>query len=80
MKVTIQVFAALKDYFDKEFSLLVSPEASVYELIEELKILQPLAQPVLSKCRIAVNENFVSPEYILNDEERICIIPPSSGG
>lgn len=80
MQVTVCVFAALKTHFKNEFSLEIDNNISISQLVEKLTVLNPLAKPVLSRCRFAIDENFVSQEYIINDEERICIIPPSSGG
>lgn len=80
MKITIEVFAALKDHFEKEFILECDNRISVSALMARLEIISPLSKPVLLKCRVAVNENFVSPDFILQNEERVCIIPPSSGG
>jgi len=80
MKVTVQVFAALKDFFASEFVLEIEKDASVSLLVEKLSALNPGSQAVLSKCRIAINEKFVSNQYVVKDEERIFIVPPSSGG
>lgn len=80
MQVTICVFAALKTYFINEFEMEISEKASVSKLTEKLLVLNPLAKPVMMRCRFAIDDRFVSPDYVLNHEERICIIPPSSGG
>lgn len=80
MNVRICVFAALKTYFGNEFNLEINEKASVSQLMEQLIVLNPVAGPVMLRCRFAIDDSFVSPDYILNHEERICIIPPSSGG
>lgn len=80
MQITVCVFAALKSYFRNEFIMEVDEAVSVAQLREKLAALNPLSRTVVLKCRFAINDNFVSPDYVLNHEERICIIPPSSGG
>ena len=78
-KIEIQVFAVLKNYFKQNFELPIQ----VYT-IEELKMqlikLNPASDKVLQACRFAVNENFVSLDYKLKDNDKVAIIPPSSGG
>lgn len=80
MLVTVHAFAALRTYFENEFFVELDNSITVGALAEKLSAMNPLAKPVISRCRYAVNEDFVSPEYILNDEQIICLIPPSSGG
>jgi len=80
MQVTICVFAALKTYFNNEFVMEMDSEFSITQLKEKLIELNPMAEPVMMRCRFAISDSFVSPDYVLNHEERICVIPPSSGG
>ena len=80
MKVTICVFAGLKNYFSNEFNMELESSYSIHQLVEKLQVMSPLSKSTLSICRFAVNDSFVSTEYILKNEERLCIIPPSSGG
>jgi len=74
----IQVFAALKDHFDKEFT--VAP----CENIEALKALlikeNQKAERLLNLCRFVVNNEFVDLNYSIQENDVISIIPPSSGG
>jgi sulfur-carrier protein len=80
MKVTICVFAGLKNYFDSEFNLELDSNYSIDQVMGKLQVMNPLSKSVLSICRFAVNDSFVSSGYVLQNEERLCIIPPSSGG
>jgi molybdopterin synthase sulfur carrier subunit len=77
--MTIQVFAVLKDYFDKEFKL---PGAitTIAALKKQLAAQNPKAANVLDLCRFAVNDEFVDQDYSITTHDTICIIPPSSGG
>ena len=75
----IEVFAILKDYFDKEFE--VTPKGlSIDDLKEQLICLQPASETILNACRFAVNDEFIDNGYQLNQHDTICIIPPASGG
>ena len=75
----IQVFAALKDFFDKEFETDENI-TTVVELRQALILQKPEAEKVLSVCRFAVDEEFVDMNYKLKVNDTIAIIPPSSGG
>ncbi len=77
--MTIQVFAVLKDYFDKEFQLLGNSQ-NIAALKQELTQKNPEAASVLDLCRFAVHDEFVDPDYPITTHDTICIIPPSSGG
>lgn len=75
----IQVFAILKDYFDKEFQLtgnIQNAEALKQHLIR----FNPAAAGLLERCRFAVNDEFVDLHFEITENDTISIIPPSSGG
>jgi sulfur-carrier protein len=80
MQVTISVFAALKTYFNNELVLETTPNTTIEQLKDKLIELNPMAEPVMMRCRFAIADSFVSPDYVLYHEERVCVIPPSSGG
>lgn len=75
----IYTYAVLKDYFDKEF-IIDEPVDTVEGLNNLLTQKNPAAASVLSACRYAVKDNFVADDFILNKEDHIHILPPSSGG
>lgn len=75
----IQVFAVLKDYFDREFEL-GDGITDVAALQQHLTKLNTDATGILKICRFAVHDEFVDQNYILTNNDTICIFPPSSGG
>lgn len=75
----VQVFAALKDHFEKEFEV-ASDIATANELVEYLVQAKPLSATILYNSRFAVNEEFVDLNFKLDANDIITIIPPSSGG
>lgn len=77
--MTIEVFAVLKDYFDKEFQLQSSAK-NIAELKQQLAAQNPEAANVLELCRFAIHDEFVDQNYPITTHDTICIIPPSSGG
>jgi molybdopterin synthase sulfur carrier subunit len=79
IKMKIQVFAVLKDYFDREFELS-DDIADVATLQQHLAKVNTQAQGILQICRFAVHDEFVDQNYTLTKNDTICIFPPSSGG
>jgi len=77
--VQVQVFAVLKNYFNQEFEIKGSV-STIEELKKELEALNPSAAKVLQACRFAVNDTFVQGEYKLKEDDKVVVLPPSSGG
>lgn len=75
----IQVFAILKDYFEREFELQ-DEVADVAALQQRLSALNTEAAGILKLCRFAVHDEFVDHDHTLKNNDTICIFPPSSGG
>ncbi len=75
----VQVFAVLKNYFEKEFEL---PESigGITGLKEHLIQLNPAAGSLLNICRFAVKDDFIDNDFQLQDNDTIYVIPPGSGG
>lgn len=76
----VQVYAMLKDYFNEEMTMDSTGIYNASDLIGKLSELNPKAEAVLKRCRVAVEMKFVSGNYKLNTHDIISIIPPSSGG
>lgn len=78
--IKIICFAGLRKYFGSETTVLIETGASYSKVIDELKLINPEATEVLSSCRIAVNEEFISLDEPLKPGNTLFLIPPSSGG
>ena len=75
----IEVFAILKDYFEKEFEIADQLD-TIADLRQHLITINPSSVEVLSRCRFAVADYFVVDNYKVTGNDNIMIIPPSSGG
>lgn len=75
----VQVFAILKDHFDKEFEIAQNI-SDTEELRNFLIQSKPETKTILSNCRFAVNDEFVEMNFKLRSNDTVVIIPPSSGG
>jgi len=75
----IQVFAVLKDHFDKEFELSddIKDIASLKAHLSQQNV---EADGILQISRFAVHNEFVDLDYAITQNDTICIFPPSSGG
>jgi sulfur-carrier protein len=75
----VYTYAILKDYFDKEL-LIDEPLLTITQLQQYLQQRNPAAGNILSTCRYAVQNQFVTGEFTIQPGDDIHIIPPSSGG
>lgn len=80
MKVEIQTFGKLKDYFDDSFELEIPEESTVQETVEALKKIHTEAGDLLNHCRYALDEEIVDAQFRLHAGAVVCLFPPSSGG
>jgi len=77
--VKVLFFAKLKEII-KEHSIHMDC-VNIKEVCEKLKMIYPQAIDELSRCMIAVNENYVSDySFALKTKDVIALIPPVSGG
>ena len=81
-KITVEVtcFAGLRKYFGSGITVSVGSGAAYSAIIEEMIRMKPDAEEVLTACRMAVNEEFISPVETIQSERTLILIPPSSGG
>lgn len=75
----IEVYAMCRDYFERSFTL-DEPVSSLDELRSALLNINPQAGEILQLSRFAANDSFIDENYILQSNDQISIIPPSSGG
>ena len=80
MSVEVICFAGLRKYFGSGTTVSVEYGAPFADVINEMIKMKPDAKEILSTCRIAVNEEFISPEKKITSERTLILIPPSSGG
>ena len=80
MKIQIEVFAALKDYFPENFDLEIKAGITLKDLKNLLKNKNPLSEKILSLSRFAVKEELREESYVINYPEKISVFPPFSGG
>jgi molybdopterin converting factor small subunit len=80
MKITINAWAGLKDYFDGSFPVEFQKESSIDDLRTWLKNKTPESSSLLNNCRFAINQELVETHSAMCHGDVIDILPPSSGG
>ncbi len=78
--ITIHFFAGLKRFFPATKNISIASGATPQDVIGLLKSEMPEADDLLSKCRVAFEEEFIALNTALSGEENLFLIPPSSGG
>jgi len=80
VSVEVICFAGLRKYFGSGTTVRVGAGAPYSDAIDEMIRMKPEAGEILRTCRIAVNEEFISPGETIKSERTLILIPPSSGG
>lgn len=80
MNIKVSVFAGLKEFFAPEFELEVPEASNISDLVTILVQKKSPAGTLLNKCRFAVEQEFVSADYSIINNDHVYLLPPSSGG
>ena len=75
----IEVFAALKNHFSKEFEVNEHLE-TVADLRQHLRDINPSSSHLINMCRFVVAEDLVNDAHPLDADDHVIVLPPSSGG
>jgi molybdopterin synthase catalytic subunit len=79
--VSVRLYAGLKDLvgsrdIDMELPLGATVEVLRFRLGQDY----PMVEALLPTLVCAVDEEYVPPEHVLRDGDRVALIPPVSGG
>jgi molybdopterin converting factor subunit 1 len=81
MQVRVKFFAAARDDVGSDHADLALPDgSSVTDAREAIVRRFPALRDRLSRCRIAVDEEFAEPGETLREGAELAVIPPVSGG
>ena len=77
--LTVQYFAILREQRGLASEQVATAAATPTALYEELRARHPFTLPA-DRVRAAINDEFVAPDAMLKDGDRIVFIPPVAGG
>ncbi|MDH5719545.1 MAG: MoaD/ThiS family protein [Spirochaetia bacterium] len=81
MKISVNTFGQLTDFFEPKLSLEINENAPIGEVFEKLVEINPQSKTLLENCRIAVDDNIIhEKEFNLKNNQEVFIMPPFSGG
>ena len=80
MKLQINTYALVKDFFRPAFEFELQNNATITDLRDALIKWKPESSSILSRCRFAIGDTLVGDNEPLHESSSIHIIPPSSGG
>jgi len=80
VEITVSCFAGLRKYFAGTEQVKCTLPVSCNEILKKLIARNPEGAVMLSKCRIAIGEQFVPQDFVLTENLVVFLIPPSSGG
>ncbi|MGE5244409.1 MAG: MoaD/ThiS family protein [Betaproteobacteria bacterium] len=80
MRVTVRLFARLRDIAGDELVREVAPSATVATLWRDLTMEFPGLAPYERSVSAAVNEDYARMGRVLEDGDEVAFLPPVSGG
>lgn len=81
MRIRARFFAALREAAGLSALELEAPEGlRVGDLLDRLRAEHPRLGPALEQSRVAVNYEYVGPDFRLHEGDEVALIPPVSGG
>lgn len=81
MNVQLLFFAVLRDITGKsEAHLTIEPGTTPRQVWEQLRATHPQLAIWTSPPMTAINEEYASPDAVLNDGDELAFIPPVAGG
>jgi molybdopterin converting factor subunit 1 len=80
-RVSVRLFARARDLAGADFVILDLPErATVSHLRRALAERVPPLEGLLSRCAVAVNEEFADDHVPVSRDAEVALLPPVSGG
>jgi len=81
VRIRTRLFASFREAVGQgELSLDTPDGATVRQAVEQLRASYPGLGPAVQQAMLAVNQEYVGPEFRLHDGDELALIPPVSGG
>ena len=81
IEVELDLFAVFKEeHGSNQLQLSFDAPPEVATLITRLQVHWPNLSDILCKSRIAVNNQFCDDKYLIQQGDKVALIPPVSGG
>lgn len=81
MQIRTRLFASFREAIGQgELSLDAPDGATVGQAVEQLRAKYPRLGPAVQQAMLAVNQEYVGPNFRLHDGDELALIPPVSGG
>src|SRR5688500_14244335 len=79
--VTIFYFAQARDRLGTASETLTLPSpADASDVLTAIRDKHPAQTPLIDRCRVAIDHQFVGAPVAINEDSEIALIPPVSGG
>lgn len=81
MQVTVLFFGMLKELAGTSSETIEMPNgARVRDVLQQYESRRPQLKAALASLALAVNQQYASPDTVLNPDDEVALLPPVSGG
>ena len=81
MQIRVRLFASFREAVGQGALTVEAPErATVGQVVAQLRAAHSRLGPGLDRAMLAVNQEYVGPDFRLHDGDELALIPPVSGG
>lgn len=81
MEINVRLFGPAKQYLEMDdFTLFVNDDATVLAALDELGLMSDELADLLPKCAVAVGDDMVDRNHVLQAGDHLSVLPPVNGG
>lgn len=81
MEINVRLFGPSRQYLElDDFTLIVTEGATVTAALDELGLMSEELAALLPTCAIAIGDDMVGRDQVLEQGDRLSVLPPVNGG
>ena len=81
MEINVRLYGPSRQYLElDDFTLIVSDGASVLAALDELGLMSAELAELLPTCGVAIGDDMVTRDHVLQAGDQLSVLPPVNGG
>ncbi len=81
MEINVRLYGPAKQYLElDDFTLFVNEAATVGAALDELGLMSDELADLLPTCGVAIGDDMVNRDHVLQEGDHLSVLPPVNGG